>query len=488
MKTLVTFFLLSALMAAQSEPDAATVLRQGAQLVSKNQLLAAQNLYEKALIVSPDDPDLRFELGMVFFRERDWSKAIENYSSSLRSRPGKIKPLFYLAQAYFMQPDMDRALQTIKLAATLAPTDAQVCQKYGEYLSATIDTREEGLSWLEKARRLNPNLPRIDFEIGRTQFQLTDYESAAVNFDAGLSKDGADGEDAFYLAESAANLGYWEKARSSYNYALTHGYTKGPAYYGLGRSQLELGNSAAAIEPLQRAVSVQPSLIKAHFQMAKAYRQLNRTRDAESETRLFAAMADRVDTSRDLAGSEEEQAWKQAKPLLEANKEQEALALLAQLPASNVPGHDDPQYLIGTMYYSMGRNADAKRALTVARNKNPKSAPIAAYLGMVELSAGEVAEAESTFQAALKLDSSDTLALIGMGGIRYQQQRWPEVIVYLEKSRTADPDTLFLLCDAYYRVGDTTQAALIAEVIRALGSDKKPLLDRLEKLAALHQN
>ena len=110
MKTLVTFFLLSALMAAQSEPDAATVLRQGAQLVSKNQLLAAQNLYEKALTGLPDDPDLRFELGMVFFRERDWSKAVENYSSSLRSRPGKIKPLFYLAQAYFMRPDMDRAL------------------------------------------------------------------------------------------------------------------------------------------------------------------------------------------------------------------------------------------------------------------------------------------------------------------------------------------------------------------------------------------
>jgi tetratricopeptide (TPR) repeat protein len=488
MRTVVTFFLLSALMAAQSQSDAATVMRRGAELVNKNQLAAAQDLYEKALSVSPDDPDLRFELGMVFFREREWSKAIENYSSSLRNRPGKIKPLFYLAQAYFMQPDMEHALQTIQQAATLAPNDAQVCQKYGEYLSATIETRKDGLSWLEKARRLNPNLPRIDFEIGRTQFQLTDYESAAVNFDAGLTKDATDGEDAFYLAESAANLGYWEKARSSYNYALTHGYTKGPAYYGLGRSELELGNFEAAIEPLQRAVSAQPSLTKAHFQMAKAYRQLNRTRDAESETRLFAALADRVDTSRELAGSEEEQAWKQAKPLLEANKEQQALELLATLPVSNVPGHDDPHYLIGTMYYSMGRNADAKRALIIARNKNPKSAPTAAYLGMVELSAGEVAAAEGSFQTALTLDSSDTLALIGMGGIRYQQQRWPDVITYLEKSRTADPDTLFLLCDAYYRVGDGKQAALIAEVIRALGSDKKPLLDRLEKLAAPHQN
>jgi len=46
---------------------------------------------------------------------------------------------------------------------------------------------------------------------------------------------------------------------------------------------------------------------------------------------------------------------------------------------------------------------------------------------------------------------------------------------------------LFLLCDAYYRVGDSERAALTAEVIRAFGADRKPLLDRLDRLVALHQ-
>ena len=73
-----------------------------------------------------------------------------------------------------------------------------------------------------------------------------------------------------------------------------------------------------------------------------------------------------------------------------------------------------------------------------------------------------------------------------MGAIRYQQQRWSDATEYLEKSRTGDPDTLFLLCDAYYRVGKPEQAALIAEVIRALGADRKALLDDLEKLVATH--
>jgi tetratricopeptide (TPR) repeat protein len=106
---------------------------------------------------------------------------------------------------------------------------------------------------------------------------------------------------------------------------------------------------------------------------------------------------------------------------------------------------------------------------------------------MVQLSGGEVAAAEDSFQSALARDSSEALALIGMGGIRYRQQRWPDTIEYLEKSRTADPDTLFLLCDSYYRVGKTEQAAFTAEMVRALGADRKPLLDALDRLVVLHQ-
>src|ERR1035437_2103411 len=143
--------------------------------------------------------------------------------------------------------------------------------------------------------------------------------------------------------------------------------------------------------------------------------------------------------------------------------------------------------MLGTMYYSMQRKDDAKRVLTIARTKAPKSARIAAYLGMVQLSSGEAAAAEDSFQSALALDSADALALIGMGGIRYQQQRWSDAIQYLEKSRTADPDALFLLCDSYYRIGKPDEGLLTAKVIRALGAEREPLLDKLERLVALHQ-
>jgi len=206
---------------------------------------------------------------------------------------------------------------------------------------------------------------------------------------------------------------------------------------------VELGEFEGAAGPLQRAIAIQPSLVNAHFQLGKAYRQLGRTKEAQDETRLFNAMTDRIDTASELMGSKEEQAWKHVKPMLEANKEQEALELLARLPITDGSGREESHYLLGAMYYSMGRTNDAKRMLAIARTKDPQSARIAAHLGIVQLSDGETAVAENSFQAALALNSAETVALIGMGGIRYQQQRWSDVIVYLEKSRTADPDTLF---------------------------------------------
>ena len=486
MRTLFAVLVLSSLLSAQANSDLKTVLQQGVRLIDTGQLTAAQELYEKALGDFPIDPDLRFELGMVYFHQQNWKKAAENYTVSLRGGPS-TKALYYLAESYFMQSDLDRARQTIAQAASIAPEDAQVCQKYGEYLAATIETRKQGLEWLQRARRLNPGLPRIDFEIGKTQLDLTDFQSAASSLEMAVKKNPSDGQAAFYLAETYASLNDWEKARDDYNQALARSYADGPTYYGLGRALVELGQFSAALVPLQRAVSLRPSLIQAHFQLGKAYRQLGQPLEAQHEIRLFSAMANRIDTSSELRGPDEDKAWKQVKPLLERNQEQEALRLLATLPVADSTNREDPHYLLGMMYYSMSRKDDARRVLNVARAQAPKSARIAAFLGMVELSSGQTPDAEQVLQSALALDSSETLALIGMGTIRYQQQRWPEAIQYLEKSRTADPGALLMLCDAYFRLGRSDDALLAAEVTRALAADKPAITDKLQQLVKLHQ-
>jgi len=194
-------------------------------------------------------------------------------------------------------------------------------------------------------------------------------------------------------------------------------------------------------------------------------------------------MNGRIDTSSELRGAEVEDAWKHMKPLLADNKEQQVLEYLAKLPDIDPTSPRNPYYLLGEMYFSLGRNDDAKRALLTARGLSPNDAHLAAYLGMVQLASGEIDVAEQSLRSALTLDAADPLALIGMGGIRYRQERWLDSITYLERSRTADPNTLLLLCDAYFRVGKKEDALLTAEVIRAFGADQRSLLDSLDQTA-----
>jgi hypothetical protein len=55
-------------------------------------------------------------------------------------------------------------------------------------------------------------------------------------------------------------------------------------------------------------------------------------------------------------------------------------------------------------------------------------------------------------------------------------------VTYLEQSRTADPDTLLLLCDADFRIGKQEDALLTAEVIRAFAADQPAILKALDQL------
>lgn len=481
-RLITTILLISTLAAPQHRAVDADVVRQGSALTASGQLEEAREFYKGALLRSPGNPVLLFELGMIYFRQGDWGQAIETFNGSLKADPGNIKTLFYLSEAYFASPDVDRARETIAKAALIAPNDAQVCQKYGEYLTAALETRRQGIPWLEKARRLNPALEHIDFEIGKAQFELTDFQSASHNLESAMRREQKNGEASFLLAESWSHLGDWEKARAYYQDCLARGYVDAHAYYGLGQSLVQSGNYPAAIEPLRHALELQPSMIQAHFQLGKAYRETGRSAEGQHETSLFAAMNGRIDTSSELKTPENQKAWQRVHPLLESGREQEAREYLAGIGTPQHPNLSQANFLLGAMYFSMGRNADTQRVLALARTQDPQSARIAAYLGMVQFSSGNKAAAEAAFLSALELDPSEPLALIGMGSLRYQQANWVEAAEYLDKSRTSDPGVLFLLCDAYFKVGRNQEGALTAEMVRAFGSNQKELMVALDSL------
>ena len=220
----------------------AAVLKQGQRLEQKGQMADAQQLYQHALKKFPGDFRLQSELGMVFFQENDWPHAIEHLRIGVRGNPKSVDLLFYLSFAYFSNSELKLAREAIAKAAALKPNDARVCQKFGEYLTMPGDENAEGLPWLIKARTLDPNLQRIDFEIGAAQLAQQDYKNAIENLEAAQKKAPEDGHIAFLIGQAWAGMAEWEKAVEFYNFALTHGAADAATYYGLGEALRESGN------------------------------------------------------------------------------------------------------------------------------------------------------------------------------------------------------------------------------------------------------
>ena len=138
--------------------------------------------------------------------------------------------------------------------------------------SSTLRHARRDLSWMEKARASRFQLPRVDFDIARTQFDLTDYQSAHSRFRGGVEKEIPAMVRLHFISRSRGQT--WatgRKPETSIPTRLTHRYEKGTAFYGLGQSAGGIRSVRSMLYRLSNARSFwQPSLIKAHFQLGKS--------------------------------------------------------------------------------------------------------------------------------------------------------------------------------------------------------------------------
>ena len=143
---------------------------------------------------------------------------------------------------------------------------------------------------------------------------------------------------------------------------------------------------------LRKALAVQPSLEECHFLMASALRSLGRTQEAEQEMRIFKALHEVSHfpaATKSMPTPEQEAFWEGCQRLLEQGKEQEALERFRL-----VNNGQFSYYLLGTLYYNIGRFRDAQRVLTISIEREPNNADSVAWLGRTELANGRLSEAK----------------------------------------------------------------------------------------------
>jgi tetratricopeptide (TPR) repeat protein len=458
------------------------VLSRGSALEERGEYAQAKAVHLGAVRQFPRRAEFHFRIGTIFLRESNWPEALRSLARSHTLRPRHVDTLYYLAQAYYLDGQQRVARETIRRAVDLAPRRADIAQKYGEYLCEGA-RRQEGLRFLLKAQRLDPDLPDIDFDLGMAYHRQSAVTEARQHLEVAVKKDPANLVAARFLADTLHRAGEWAGAKDLYERVVAREPQNAWALYGLGRALVALGRPEEALAPLRQSLALEPTIAEAHYQLARALRKLGQSDEERRELYLFRAFGDRKRTPVGVLKVEqtpfEGRLWEECQRLVNAGKESAALAYLdSQTKADKANSY----YLLGVLYLNLGRGADAVRMLAQADTMNPATADILAFLGRAYVAEGQLAQAEETLARARTASPNGELPLVGTGELEFARGRWEEAIRQIEQSKTIQVPVLLTLCRAYLYARNRAKALEVGELVRAYGRDDTASLRALDAI------
>jgi len=457
-----------------------SALPRAADLEERGQFAESEQIYLAQEKHFPKNAEILFHLGTLRMRQRDWPKAIEYLEKCRALQPRNTDVLFYLAQAYYLNDRLVQAQETILIAARLAPKEAAVLQKAGEYVCEGNDCGP-GLEDLLKARKLDPALENIDMDLGMAYYKLFKHEDAQAILEAVFRKDPNNLVAALILGEIAAYQGNWEKARGLYEYVLMRKPGNASALKDLGTALVALGKDEDALSPLHEALDIDPSMSDVHFQLGRALRNLGHSAESLHEMELYQSIRDRAHIAQTLVSPDKASQnvhWRECEKVLKEKGESAAIAYVNAV-AAETHTQLNAYYMVGMLYSAQQRNDDAIRVLNKAAQVSPNNADIVAFLGRVYLRENNYEQSEVDLKRALVMSPLNQVALVGMGELEYARGQWTESARYFDESRTREVSALLLMCNAYVRAGNRDKAREATELVRAFAHGDRKSLEEL---------
>lgn len=121
--------------------------------------------FEKAISINPSYHDAYGQLGLCYYREKDYEKALENYDLALKYKPNF--PLVYsnMGIIFFENGDLVRAKEVYEKAVGLDPRMVDALRNLGA-VNAMQKNFSEAIKWFSQALEYAPDDPTINFYLG----------------------------------------------------------------------------------------------------------------------------------------------------------------------------------------------------------------------------------------------------------------------------------------------------------------------------------
>jgi Tfp pilus assembly protein PilF len=188
-------------------------------------LAAARRMFERAIALNPKAQLPYFDLAVIFLKTGDLDHAIGQFEAGLNlpPSPGPV-------------PDLALAVTELQRAISKKPDSAEAYNVLGRLLGAAGADSPQVIAAFREAIRLRPDYPEPHNNLGLVYVQTGDDEKAAAAFREAI------------------------KLRPDY----------ADAHQNLG-AVLTTSDPDEAVRELEKAVELQPALLKAQYNLAIAY-------------------------------------------------------------------------------------------------------------------------------------------------------------------------------------------------------------------------
>jgi tetratricopeptide (TPR) repeat protein len=133
--------LLAGVAFSQQQAQFESLLASAQQAQARSDFQSAAEFYKQAVVIHPEIPELRANLGLMYYQTGKNEQAAEAFRAALRLSPGLFVPNLFLGLDLVKLKRFNDAIPYLKRAAFSKPEDSQVQIGLGQAYAGTANTR-----------------------------------------------------------------------------------------------------------------------------------------------------------------------------------------------------------------------------------------------------------------------------------------------------------------------------------------------------------
>jgi tetratricopeptide (TPR) repeat protein len=291
----------------------------GALYFRQREFRKAVDILERGLKVDPSMSSASALLGISLYEASDYVHARPRLEAAVRANPNDNRAHLFLVKDLSQLGDFDAAAYALRQLSKRQPDNQEIW-----YLLAKVYMKQSENA-LAKINAIDSNSVLAHQLSGEMMEAMNNYDGAAVELKKAVEMAPQQLGSHYKLGGAYEGLSQWDSATAEYQAELTIDPSNCRAQWKIGsilvqkggdanqalsaldrslsrcpnltdaradraRALLTLGRNADAVVDLEAAVKGDPTDARNHFLLAKAYRALGRSREAQAEMQTFSKL------------------------------------------------------------------------------------------------------------------------------------------------------------------------------------------------------